>query len=64
MNNKTVDSWHIVKPSGGSFVEQLSTAAEFQLLCGGSNIFASDPADIWERAEAGDIVFFEESDWE
>lgn len=64
MRNKTVDSWHITKPSGGSIVEQLSTAAEFNLLVGGSNIFASDPAAIWECAESGDIDFFGESDCE
>lgn len=64
MRNKTVDSWHITKPSGGSVVEQLSTSEEFNLLVGGSNIFASNPADIWERAESGDIDFFGESDCE
>jgi hypothetical protein len=42
----------------------LSTAAEFNLLVGGSNIFASDPADIWDLAESGDIDFFGESDCE
>ena len=64
MRNKTVDSWHITKPSGGSIVEQLSTSAEFALLCGGSNIFASDPAALWDLAESGDIDFFGESESE
>lgn len=64
MRNKSVDSWHITKPSGGSVVEQLSTSEEFNLLCGGSNIFASDPAEIWERAESGDIDFLGDCDSE
>lgn len=62
MKNKTVDSWHITKPSGGSVVEQLSTAEELQLLLGGSNILDCDPAEIWERAESGDIDWLGESE--
>lgn len=61
MKNRPVDTWHQTKPSGGSIVEQLSTSEEFDLLCGGSNIFNSDPALIWERAESGDIDWLGDS---
>ena len=43
-------------------VEQLSTAEELQLLLGGSNILDCDPADIWERAESGDIDWLGETE--
>lgn len=53
MSNR--ETWYEVKPSAGSYVQSLSTSAEYAMVVDGGNIFNNDPADIWDMAESGDI---------
>ena len=60
-NSRAADSWFQCGPSAGSHTHQLSTSAEFHLLCNtGDNLWGSDPADIVDWADSGDINWFGE----
>lgn len=59
--HRASDSWHQCGPSAGSLVHQLSTSAEWDLLCGAGSVLESDPADIWEWAESGEIDWLGDS---